>query len=34
MTLQLCAFRDDVLATDLERAAAELSAQSAYPGSP
>jgi anti-sigma B factor antagonist len=26
MTLQLCAFRDDVLATDLDRAAAELSA--------
>jgi anti-sigma B factor antagonist len=24
MTLQLCAFRDDLLATDLERAAAEL----------
>ncbi|MGX6605062.1 STAS domain-containing protein [Micromonosporaceae bacterium Da 78-11] len=24
MTLQLCAFRDDVLATDLERAAADL----------
>jgi anti-anti-sigma factor len=24
MTLQLCAFREDVLATDLERAAAEL----------
>jgi anti-sigma B factor antagonist len=25
MTLQLCAFREDLLATDLERAAAELS---------
>jgi anti-sigma B factor antagonist len=29
MTLQLCAFRDDVLAIDLDRAAADLGGQSA-----
>jgi anti-sigma B factor antagonist len=34
MSLQLSAFRDDVLAADLERAAAELSGRPAYPGSP
>jgi anti-sigma B factor antagonist len=33
-TLELCAFRDDLLATDLNRAAAEVNSQSAYPGSP
>ena len=32
MTLQLCAFRDDLLAADLGRAAEELGA--AYPGTP
>ncbi len=31
-TLVLCAFRDDLLATDLEQAAAEVTSQSAYPG--
>jgi len=34
LTLQLCAFRDDLLATDPERAADELASQSAYPGHP
>jgi anti-sigma B factor antagonist len=29
MTLQLCAFRDDLMATDLERAAADLDGRSA-----
>jgi anti-sigma B factor antagonist len=29
MTLQLCAFREDILATDLDRAAAELSSPTA-----
>ena len=33
-TLELCAFRDDLLATDLEQAAAELNSLSAYPGAP
>jgi anti-sigma B factor antagonist len=33
-TLMLCAFRDELLATDLDRAAAELNSQSAYPGAP
>jgi len=33
-TLELCAFRDDLLATDLEQAAAELGTRSAYPGPP
>ena len=33
-TLELCAFRDDLLATDLNQAADEVNAQSAYPGAP
>ena len=34
MTLQLCAFREDLLTTNLERGAAELSQHRAYPGIP
>jgi anti-anti-sigma factor len=34
MTLQLCAFREDVLTTDLDRAAADLDNQPAYPEVP
>ena len=34
LTLQLCAFRDDLLATDLDQAADDLSSESAYPGPP
>ena len=34
MTLQLCAFRDDLLATDLVRAAVDLATRPAYPGAP
>jgi len=33
-TLELCAFRDDLLTTDLKQAADELNSQSAYPGAP
>jgi anti-sigma B factor antagonist len=33
-TLELCAFREDLLATDLKQAADELNSQSAYPGAP
>ncbi len=33
-TLELCAFRDDLLDTDLKRAADELNSRSAYPGAP
>jgi len=33
-TLELCAFRDDLLALDLDQAADEMASRSAYPGSP
>jgi anti-sigma B factor antagonist len=33
-TLELCAFRDELLATDVKQAADELRSRSAYPGPP
>ena len=33
-TLELCAFRDELLASDLNQAAADVRSQSAYPGAP
>jgi anti-sigma B factor antagonist len=34
LTLELCAFREDLLTTDLKQAADDLGTQSAYPGPP